>query len=538
MPVDKAWVQEVRGTEQIEECATFTVEGVDLVMPVSRSQTATHWQRRVSDDILPDSPNADAPEKTPFDILNKLTDASKPPHTLGEALADSEQLSPLKPLFVASTRAKTAIPIAFHVLAVKAADRPVNSRSFKHHTFLLLMRDAAGSLDVELVRNFIERFRSSTNKLGLAERAVLDAIEPGWDPATRHQFSLDDARTIVPFVPEAGRLLQRDLRTLLAAPLMRTDFFRYTNQLLSVHLGLYQTRLAAHLNPAMDALLAELRAPGSVDTDEVVAIEEGRSPRCRFFESLDVLAPGSSARRRMGKEADVIVSFRRMEQRLAELHFYLMMINRLRSVVTAYLLHKGYDKEAATLSSRRPSQIIERVQNDPDFRRFLERAGEALAVRFVLNQLSASSRDDSFTLIGRSGSGFEALKQLYGRYNLETSPQSHNSRAYKQGGQVVRRLLGAGEHGLVQSRRNAGSYFELGSGLLPLLLLTTIGADAEKLAVHSFWHELAAYGLRFAQEEREILLGRLKSMGLYERYSDAGEASYVRGIITSNREAG
>jgi DNA phosphorothioation-dependent restriction protein DptG len=39
--------------------------------------------------------------------------------------------------------------------------------------------------------------------------------------------------------------------------------------------------------------------------------------------------------------------------------------------------------------------------------------------------------------------------------------------------------------------------------------------------------------LRLDEDERGRLLSRLKAMGLYERFSDAGEASYVRGLITS-----
>ena len=92
-------------------------------------------------------------------------------------------------------------------------------------------------------------------------------------------------------------------------------------------------------------------------------------------------------------------------------------------------------------------------------------------------------------------------------------------------------LLSQGEFGVIQTRRGLGSFFELGAGLLPLLLLLAVGADRDKLQVDRFWDRLADYGFAFDDQERESVLRRLRDMGLYERFSDAGEASYVRNLL-------
>jgi DNA phosphorothioation-dependent restriction protein DptG len=55
--------------------------------------------------------------------------------------------------------------------------------------------------------------------------------------------------------------------------------------------------------------------------------------------------------------------------------------------------------------------------------------------------------------------------------------------------------------------------------------------------VATFWNRLARYGLQFDAEERGYVLERLRSMGVYERYSDAGEAAYVRNLMTTTRAA-
>ena len=74
-------------------------------------------------------------------------------------------------------------------------------------------------------------------------------------------------------------------------------------------------------------------------------------------------------------------------------------------------------------------------------------------------------------------------------------------------------------------------------GFLPLLLLLVVGAGREKIPVDEFWKRLAAYGFAFDKTEREAVLARLRAMGVYERYSDAGEAAYVRNLMTTSEAA-
>jgi hypothetical protein len=535
MAVDSRWIDQVADTYR--DAKTIPVEGVPLEMPVVKSTTRNTWQGLVSDDILPDSPNADAPEKIPFDILHRLTESTKTKQYLSKVLADDTEFAPLKPLFMFTTQGRAQIPVAFHVLAVKSVEKAVSNRGFKDKTFLLLMRNDKGEVDMRLVQRFIEHFRQPPDRLDLAQRTVLEQLQPHWSPASEFQFSLDNPSRIEPFVAKAGELLRQDLHTLLAAPLTRADFFRYTNQLLALHLGLYQPRLAAHINPAMDCLLAEMAQPGAEQPDWVGRIERGEDSEHSFFASLLAQMPEGATRRRMAAASPVLGSFRTLGQRLATLQFNLLLLNRVRDVVKSFLVHHGYDGETAVQLSRRPSQIIQRMQDDPDFRRYFERACEALAVGFACEQLDETNRDKHIAAVKSAPSGLHALRGFYQAYNLQSSSRAHNSRAYKQGEQVVRRLLSMGENGLLQARKGVGVYLEIGAGLLPLLLITSIGCGKEKIQVNELWKRLGEYGLRVVEDDRDRLLGRLKAMGLYERYSDAGEASYIRGLLTTGEAA-
>lgn len=127
------------------------------------------------------------------------------------------------------------------------------------------------------------------------------------------------------------------------------------------------------------------------------------------------------------------------------------------------------------------------------------------------------------------------LTLLTSRCRRARDEERTKTRSWKHGEGVVRRLLGTGESGLLRTRTRAGAYFEIRAQLLPLLLLTTMRTGTDKLAVDTFCDELGQYGIALEESEREELLRRLKGMGLFERCSDTGAASYVRSIPASAR---
>jgi hypothetical protein len=239
-------------------------------------------------------------------------------------------------------------------------------------------------------------------------------------------------------------------------------------------------------------------------------------------------------------------SFEDLGNTLANFHFNVLVLGQLRRLAEAYVAHRWgqfaawrngeLDSQIATelaATVRGPYELMTRLGEDPDFAPFLHRALTALAVRFVLNQITESARDDAFTALDRNPSALHALRRLYERYNIESSKNAAASRAYRQGIQLTSSLLQQGEYGLLKSRQRVGAYFEMGAGILPLLLLLVVGVGREKIPVDDFWKRLADYGLAFDSTERERVLGRLRAMGVYERYSDAGEAAYVRNLMTS-----
>lgn len=545
MPIDRKWIEELRRKPELADCDSLPIEGVPVEMPKAKVRGKSRhreWQRRILPDLVPDSANADAPERTPFRIVYALTSSEK---KYGIEDTFKDELADLEGLFRRETKSKLKMTLAFHVLAVKGTDASERSaKGFTERTFLLLCRDAEGRVDTELVRQVVEQFRGHPDNLDLAQRVVLNKLSPKWTPNEEPTFDDTSCKErCVPFDLRAAQMFQKDLRCLLAANLNAADFFTNLNVLLVLHLGLYQPRLAALLNPQIDILFKEMASPDASNLSELEQLLVQQTERHPFTATVICRAPDGGFQRPVTKRSPSLSSFERMSRELTNFHFNVLLLARLRRLAQAYLATEWgqFDRwksekleeddrlglEAATCG---PIELIRRMREDPKFARFLNRALEALAVRFVENQLS--SDDEQVTsAINDAESGLHALRELYHMYNRNGNSNSTTTRAYKQGTQVTSSLLRHNQEGLLHARRGLGTYFELGVGLLPMLLLLTVGAEREKIPVDQFWSNLEGYGLRFDGEERGHLLERLRAMGVYERYSDAGEAAYVRNLM-------
>jgi hypothetical protein len=552
MPIDLRWLQEVRKTSDIATRDTLTVDGVEIELPKpnarGRKERFRDWQRRILPDLMPDSVNADAAERTPFRLVYALTTAEQTGDVDG---AFAGELGPLEPLFRARTLGKRQMTLAFHVLAVrgaKASER--DTKGYTDKTLILLFRRADGSLNEGLLRELIEQFRRDPQELDLAQRTLLDALRAGWNPTQEPSFILPEGakKVEVPFDPSACELFQEDIRSLIDAELPAADFFSLLNRLLAFHLGLYQPRVAALLNPQMDLLYQDLAAPDPRNVRDLEDLAGRFKARHPFTAAARCRAPDPD-QRPVGLQTPCRKSFELMSVELSKFHFNVLTLVQLRRLTEAWLTHhwETYPQwRALTLrddqqndlaaATRGPVELMTRLHDSPEFRQFINRSLTALCVRFILNQITESNQSDEQDNLEKAESGLHGLRSLYERYNSQSSRNATASRAYRQGAQVSSSLLQQTHYGILRARSRVGAYFEMGAGLLPLLLLTSIGAGREKRPVNHFWQRLESYGLGFDAEERERVMARLRDMGVYERFSDAGEAAYVRNLLTSSRE--
>jgi hypothetical protein len=549
MPLDLNWLDVVTRRRDLADAETFDLDGVEIDLPRSNARgrdRVRDWQRRVLADVIPDSVQADAPERTPFRLLSQLTTSMRTERSLKEVFAS--EFAPLDDLFRAETREGRKMTLAFHVLAVKAAEKgEIEARGFTERTLQLLCRDEAGSLDEALLRELIERFRLEPAQLDLAQKTVLERVQPNWSSSQEPTFTPPEAAATleVPFDPSAARLFREDIRRLLDAKLPPSDFFQQLNLLFCVHLGLYQPRVAALLNPQMDALFEVMAQPNPgalARLDERIKAFGKRHP---FTATLRCRAPDPE-HRTVTLLTPERVAFEELGKGLAAFHFNVLCLGQLRRLGEAWFasrwdqhsawrgghLDRGTERELAQ-KVRGPREFIAEMEQEPDFATFLHRATTVLAVRYLRTQIADTSRDEAMEKDVRPApSGLHALHRLYVRYNLQNSKNASSSRAMHQGVKITSGLLNQGEYGLVQSRPRVGPFFQVGAGIFPLLVLLVVGPHREKARMEEFWGRLEGYGLMFDPPERERFLARLRAMGVYERFSDAGEAAYVRNLMT------
>lgn len=552
--MDQPWIDELFGIPDLASRGTYVVDGVEFQLPLINPRgpklRMRDWQRRVLSDLLPDSINADAPERTPFRLLYALTTNQKA-RKKGIEDALTGDLAALEPLFRAETEtSKKKMTLAFHVLAVKAASSgESDAKGFTERTIVLLCRQRNGQLNEPLLRRLVEEFRKAPGELDLAQRTLLELLEPGWSPADEPRFDPTAAgEVVIPFDPIACELFQEDLLSLLDAGMSPPDFFQNLNVLFILHLGLFQPRAATLLNPQMDMLEADLAQPSVDWLGELQRFADAAAKLHPFCGYLDCWAADDGQMRRISAQTPALVSFERIDRDLQRFHFSILTLVQLRRLAEAYLAHRrgasnAYLDDALDTDLRTwiqaevqtPLQLLRRLHEEPEFRSFLDRALTVLCVRFVHHQIADSDKERATETLRSATNPLEGLRRLYERYNTQTSRNPTSSRAYRQGTSVMSGLLSQGEFGLVQGRRGVGRYFEVGAGLLPLLLLLVVTPRVEKVPLERFWARLEQYGLALDAGERGRLLERLRSMGVYERYSDAGDSAYVRNLMISTK---
>ena len=213
MTIDPSWLDQLLRSKELasREIESFEVDDVVFQMPLKTprgSKRARDWQRRLLPNLITDSVNADAPERTPFRILYALTRNQKTEKKIDEVFKGD--LAPLEPLFRAETETtQKKMTLAFHVLAVQAASTgEVDAKGFTERTILLLCRQTDGKLNEPLLARLVNEFRRAPDTLDLAQRTLLERLQPGWTPNQEPTFALGTVDEEVPFDPSVCSLFQ------------------------------------------------------------------------------------------------------------------------------------------------------------------------------------------------------------------------------------------------------------------------------------------------------------------------------------------
>ncbi|MET8786170.1 hypothetical protein [Streptomyces sp. NPDC004589] len=318
--------------------------------------------------------------------------------------------------------------------------------------------------------------------------------------------------------PQLDRF-QNDLRTLLATELPRPDFVRWVTVLISLHTSVLMYRVAVVQAARLDRAVAaahELPAPGTAY--ECEGLED-----CPLAGQL-MFRTGTGGYRPVSRRDACHTSWQKVDGK------YLLSLPA--TLVTANLAARVWESLGGP-TAHRPDleQLADRLACDADLRRHFNAGTAAVAVlhhhahwaqtTMRTKGMPAPTLDElrQAADIGGSRIGLLALR--------EDVTRLRRSDLRKQSRDVVNQLMLHQMGGLLSRNGTSMTFYEVDEDLLTLLV-RLICRD-EPVAFESFLSGLAEYGLQPQDApEHERLTQSLERLGLLVRYSDAGEATYVR----------
>ncbi|MFG1643756.1 hypothetical protein ACGFMK_25965 [Amycolatopsis sp. NPDC049252] len=403
----------------------------------------------------------------------------------------------------------------FHADLPGAYDYPGRYKSFRGSLLLFLCFDG-GDFDLSLAADVLD-FMRSDDGLNPLDREVLRAARAvaardrrklvhdperllELDASLRPDSQIRARLSRGAFDQSALDLIRRDLGTVMTLRLPRHDKVAALVLALSLHVALYYYRIAFALGEGLEGA--------------AVALDGGDlGPRPAFGQAVRFRVGSGGDRPVSGNDPCARAWWHLDEQHLLALPASMVSANVLHAVTRAVLgpavpqLPDPYDCAAALRADPAAVQLAE-----------------------LLCACAAAG------LTHVTGGPLEAHDPGAGGYALRAAAlgtfRGRGSALKQRGRDVVNTMVG-GFGGNLRRNRGRVRFFELDEQVLFLLVkLVLDGAGVEQMALQTaFLPALQAYGLapQDAAEE-ELLADALQRLGLLDRYSDAGEATYVRHV--------
>ncbi|WP_010596874.1 MULTISPECIES: DNA phosphorothioation-dependent restriction protein DptG [Rhodococcus] len=390
-------------------------------------------------------------------------------------------------------------------------------KSFRGSLLLFLSFDGTG-FDLSLAEDILEFMRSDVGlnpldrELLHAARKVAEQSGQRRKPNASRLVELDNEQPRRDaqiqsrlrdgaFDQVAIDRIRRDLRTVMTLELPRHDKVAALVLALSLHIALHYYRVAFAIGEGLDAAAR--------------ALDGHRTRQQPSFSGAVLFRVGSGGDRPVRHTDPCSTAWWRLdEQHLLALPANMISANLLHTVTTAVL---GDD------APHRPDPHACAIA--------LEREPNALALAELLCCAVAAKLTE---LSGDVPSSYDPGAGGYALRSAALETFRGRTSALKQRGRDVVNTMVGGFGGTLKRNRGKVRFFELDEQVLFLLVkLILDGAGVEQMPLQTeFLPALSQYGLAPQDSaEEELLADALQRLGLLDRYSDAGEATYVRHII-------
>jgi hypothetical protein len=429
----------------------------------------------------------------------------------------------LHDLYVVETAGGTEFLFPFH------SDLPGNfvfPGRYKMFTGLILAFLATpgpngARINLELLNSFYTLFNGvddfsllDRHALRLArEAARANGVEKPERQATAETLVARYTDTLCehPFFPEAHALIQRDLLTALSIrSIGRKDRVTAVLTVFYFHLALYFWRAAYCLEEQSFAFARFL--VGQTGALEAVMKASDRTLERSPFRGMIKFRVPFIGPRAVHQADPCAVSFREVNnERLTLMPVNTSLLGAVRRLL---------DGDITTFAD---AAVL--LADDADLRRSFDGACWLTAFSICAQKLSEQQLADLRTIARGSGqSGFEALRDVL--------IKGWRSELRRSTTDITAQLMRRGGKGLSATRGKV-QYFEAGQDLLLILAKLITGSDQyEAVRYEDFLERLSFYGLAPQHvEEEDILADALHSLQLLEKYSDTGEAMYVKHFL-------
>ena len=414
------------------------------------------------------------------------------------------------------------LPTGFDHTSRGKTTKPARYKMFDGYILPFLTWDGSAP-DVALIDELLNAI-ARTDGFTLLDRLFLDAarsLTDGEAPPLTSSALLRRAREgrdgdmLAPLQPEAGGpfcqhsfdRFREDMRTVLRSNLPRAELVRAMTLVLSLHLAVYYYRFALVLAQDVEAVINSGSGSLTPAGCPCVGLKS-----CSLAGEIKFRSP-SNGFRPVSTQSPCRQSYLKLDRdRLLALSA---------NIVTANLFERAWaaiSGEPSSEGAPRPRRIASGLIARPDLWPVFDAATAALAVLYAQQ---AGKGAVSERVANRAPGPF-ALRSAVtqGRRTV----LRHTSRA------VVNDLAHRPGEGTLL-RRNGRSlyYFELDDDML--FLLVKLICQRQTVPLEAFLEGLAQYGLcPQDDDEVEALSMALERFGMLDRYSDAGESTFVHDL--------
>lgn len=295
-----------------------------------------------------------------------------------------------------------------------------------------------------------------------------------------------------------------DMLAALAMRLPRHDRVEAAILTLSLHLALYYYEVAYRLGTGLEAAT---RAAAGLDPE----------PAPPFAGRL-LFRVGTAGDRPVRRAHGCAAAWRELDDRF--------LISLVPNIAASNLLHRCWQaaQPGDAPENADPAALATALEGDADLGQLVDTAAGALAILYADRVASASAAELAAI----------AASEEPGTYLLRSGIHSHLRRTlHYRSRAVVNQLVKRSFGGSLIRRRGNVLFFELDEDLLFLLVKFVLARRGEaEVPLREFLAELAHYGLAPQdRDEEDELAAALERLGMLHRYSDAGEAMYVRHLL-------